>query len=57
MVFGFGRSNSELIVTDPVAPIAHGFSAAALVVALWSVVRAVRVVASTRPAPQRRHPR
>ncbi len=45
MIFGFGPGNSDLVVTDPVAPVAYGCSAAAVVVILWSVTRTARVVA------------
>lgn len=51
MIFGFGPGNSELAVTDPVAPVAYGFSAVALLVVVGSVVRTVRVAAPVRAEP------
>lgn len=42
MILGSGRADSLVVITDPVAPIAYGVSAAVLVVTLWSVTRTLR---------------
>jgi hypothetical protein len=42
VILGSGPANSMVVVTDPVAPLAYGVSAAVLVTTLWSVARTLR---------------
>lgn len=61
MIFGFDRSNSEVFLIDPVAPVAYGCSAAALVVISWTVIRTALTVvrgaqASATSSPTRTVP-
>ncbi len=42
MILGSGPADSAVLVTDPVAPVAYGVSAAVLVITVRSVVRTVR---------------